>query len=162
MLTELFSPFFPRRSKIGGRCIQALSNKGCRLRMKPYSFPSKADVNFTLPEPSAGLTPQPAVLPPPHSGLSIPSPGCSSTLSRVLPTGRPESPERGAGATLLGSGTGMLSRLAGLVSLGSRSRPPPPPAPHGALEERTFYPSHQPSLFLVIDPSVRPPTVWVR
>lgn len=35
----------------------------------------------------------------------------------------------------------MLSRPAGLVSLGSQPRTPPPPAPHGRPEKRTFYPS---------------------
>nr|XP_023474746.1 zinc finger protein ZIC 5-like [Equus caballus] len=78
---------------------------------------------------------------PPRTRLSIRSSGRGSTPTRVLPAGRPESPERGSGATLGSRGTGMLSRPAGLVSLGSQPRTPPPPAPHGRPEKRTFYPS---------------------
>lgn len=54
---------------------------------------------------------------------------------------------------------GMLSRPAGLVSLGSRPQPPLPTALHWRREKRTFYLSGRSALsFASFAPSLRPPT----
>lgn len=107
--------------------------------MRSYSLKSRADLLTTSRTPCGAPSRTPAY----SSSWSLgrgkhPHPGPSA--------GRLESPERGTGATFGGHGMGMLSRSAGLVSLGGRPRPPLPTAPHGRGEKRTFYLSRQSAL----------------
>lgn len=102
----------PRPAKQGQAALNTVKSRLSRTASKVMLIYSQLHAN---PEPLVG---------PPPTRLSTRAQGWGAPPSRLHLVGRQESPELGTGATLGGRGTGMLSRPAGLVSVGSGPQSP--------------------------------------